>query len=762
MQKTKQMRARATTGFFVALCCAVAMGCVRPPIPAPPADTAPPVNADVGQGDSVEPDDVLQDSALTDSLDAVANAKACFAQEITAIIKSKCLGCHSGLVPKFELTGDPGHDYPLVLDKVDTNDPASSLFLKKALGEENHGGQAVLKIDDSEYTTLLQWITDGASDTCTGTGDTETPDSDVVTPTDPPPCSANCHGYPPETGKHRKHTDPKTYDFECTTCHIFPDKHMSGTADLDFSKSLPPNPSGVFSQADKTCSGLYCHGDGKSPASTGSIKWTDSGAGCDTCHKQEKLSGKHQAHLGASLSCANCHKTATSNNAIADYLLHLNGKVDVDVKSSLNPDGHYESTSKTCSDVYCHSDGKNPDGKGTIKWTDTGVGCNTCHDVKTLSGAHPRHLEVGKTCGDCHKMSVNSPGAPDPLLHLNGKVDVTFDLSGLNPKGSYDALSKTCSGLYCHSDGKTPDAEGSQIWAAKKLDCKSCHQPDTLSGKHDRHTNLYGFDCAECHKNVVKGENDKLVDPLLHVNGIKDVSFEKSPLNPSGQYTSLSKSCSGLYCHSAGTNLNATGTAKWDAQDVGCNACHPKDQLSSKHAKHVGAYNFSCSECHKTAKDHTTIDPTQIGLHVNGTKDVAFDNSQLNKNTATFSVTKTCSGLYCHSDGKTVDSVGEVNWGSTDIGCSSCHGQPPSDKYFHGLHTTSVKAKCGHCHPAGSTTSNDMIGNFGLHVNQIKEFSPFGHPEFVFGYDDVKKWDTCTGTCHVGDKSKDHQAVPWL
>lgn len=755
-QETKRLQALEITRILMVLCCAIVVGCVRPTIPSPPkkgtSDTVAPVDGNVQQSDG---------TGSSDLLDGTAPGEICFSSEIVAVISAKCVGCHGGLVAKFELNGNPSHDYPLVLEKVNTSDPESSLFLKKALGEENHGGQAVLKKEDPEYATLLQWITAGAHETCTGGTDSETPDSDVQTPTDPPPCSANCHGYPPKTGMHEKHTNPKTYNFDCTTCHIFPDHHMSGSVDLGFTKSDPPNPSGVFSETEKRCSGLYCHGDGKSPTATGTIKWTDAEKGCDTCHKQANLSGKHQAHLGANLTCADCHKTASKDKQITDFVLHVSGKVDVDFSNTaLNPNGNYKPTTKTCSEIYCHSDGKSPDGKGSIKWTDSGLGCDTCHSKDTLSGAHTRHLEVGKSCGDCHKMDANAPGSPDPLFHLNGKVDVKFDVAGLNPKGSYDDSTKTCSGLYCHGDGKTPQSIGTEVWTGGPLDCASCHKPDQLSGKHERHTKTYSFDCSECHKNVVKGEN-KLVDPFLHVNGTKEVSFEKSPLNPSGSYTSSSKSCTGLYCHSNGTNLNATGTAKWDAPEVGCNACHPKAQLSGKHSKHVATYDFACSECHKTAQDKTTIDPKHIGLHLNGTKDIAFDNSLLNKNTATYSVTKTCSGLYCHGDGKTVDSVGEVNWGDDSVGCASCHGQPPREMTLHWFHVEykEINARCGHCHPSGSTTSNDVITNYGLHVNQIKDFKAADSPGFTFIYNDTEQKYFCTGSCHTDVNTRDHPST---
>ncbi len=90
-----------------------------------------------------------------------------------------------------------------------------------------------------------------------------------------------------------------------------------------------------------------------------------------------------------------------------------------------------------------------------------------------------------------------------------------------------------------------------------------------------------------------------------------------------------------------------------------CEACHNgtfAEHSTNAHAKHTtGLYAFACSTCHFERGDGTIY-------HMDNSKDINFDPNGLatrkgaDSNTPTFdSNTKTCSNIYCHSNGVTAD-----------------------------------------------------------------------------------------------------------
>ena len=76
-----------------------------------------------------------------------------------------CMNCHvpGGAASDTSLifTGTAGTDYRTVLQFVDTATPASSRILAKVSGN-GHGGGTIYAAGSPEYTTILQWIQQGA------------------------------------------------------------------------------------------------------------------------------------------------------------------------------------------------------------------------------------------------------------------------------------------------------------------------------------------------------------------------------------------------------------------------------------------------------------------------------------------------------------------------------------------------------------------------------------------------------------------------
>lgn len=252
----------------------------------------------------------------------------CFSSQVMPVLQAKCLGCHASMVPNFPLTGNGAADYSAIIAKVDTTTPSESLLLKKGHGEIAHFGKNALT--EAEYTLLSTWIAAGAPESCgVSTTDASTPPSDdAVTPTPDvqPPACGTCHGIPPKTGVHATHTNPETYNFDCTTCHNFPSEHMSGKVDIDFSASDPPNPQATYQNL--TCSGVYCHGNGRTSTQTGTVKWNaDTKLNCTGCHTSS-LSGRHSYHKSEGVTCKECHDTVKDPTTIIDFSRHVDGKKD--------------------------------------------------------------------------------------------------------------------------------------------------------------------------------------------------------------------------------------------------------------------------------------------------------------------------------------------------------------------------------------------------------------------------------------------------
>ncbi|MCA9523650.1 MAG: CxxxxCH/CxxCH domain-containing protein, partial [Myxococcales bacterium] len=256
----------------------------------------------------------------------------------TPIVNAICVGCHDFSPAGFTLSGDVDADYAEILKRINLQDPASSLVLVKGNGGLSHGGGD--KLSDEDYATFLLWIQGGAPRTCgTSTEDAQTPDAsstdteadgiDTSTTDTGTPTCGSCHAIPPDIGAHKTHTDPSTYNFPCTTCHPFPELHMNGEKDVDFSSSDPANLSGVYTAQTQSCSSLYCHSNGRSPASqSGSFNWNGSALTCGSCHSLTNLSGKHTFHKNKGLVCGDCHSGVSGSDTIIDFSIHVDGVID--------------------------------------------------------------------------------------------------------------------------------------------------------------------------------------------------------------------------------------------------------------------------------------------------------------------------------------------------------------------------------------------------------------------------------------------------
>ncbi len=498
-----------------------------------------------------------------------------------------------------------------------------SLFAGAHVGGE-YKGQSAVTYDSTEPGTTVSssgekacsrvychgQLSDG---TIWGGGDDVTPTWDgTVT------CSS-CHddagASTALSGRHGKHTDAATYDFDCDRCHYdtatgkatIKDKalHANNVKDVVFPKG------GTFSSGDGSCSSFYCHSDARGGPPNTAVKWTDSGpATCYFCHNGktgeplEMESNGHKTLVGSSwvrqFPCTYCHDDVVdAGGLIIDYGKHVNGTVDVAIASKWdivgNPPPSYDPATKVCSDVYCHSDGTtvNPEVRD-FAWTDGATSCDSCH------GHQPG------TCTDCH--SDGPTGWP----------------AGEEWRSALP--------MYPNTGPGTVRANSHVRHAQTDFSCDNCHAATVIAG-----------DCKSCHVNGIPPgsmHDTAHIDPVYHVNKVKDVVFKDG-----GTYDPLNKTCANTACHTGSTpqwgdTVNSAvlcfqchGTVGPDVDDFdafnGSRALinmaewedtgHGRPAASGAYESGHPAASFSgnpCRYCHDQAVLHNEADnPFRLKLH---------------------------------------------------------------------------------------------------------------------------------------------------
>ncbi|MHB8877074.1 MAG: CxxxxCH/CxxCH domain c-type cytochrome [Myxococcaceae bacterium] len=167
--------------------------------------------------------------------------------------------------------------------------------------------------------------------------------------------------------------------------------------------------------------------------------------------------------------------------------------------------------------VFCHGGTDNPTGAppaavdGRTATTEVAVGAHSSHMMA------PRALSVPRDCADCHAKPADAltPGHIDPR-----PAEVT--LPGWVP------ASASCA-TYCHGQFTGGTAANTPLWTVvngTQAPCGSCHALPPSTGRHPAtfapHA-FMGLNCTTCHPDA-NGTASAILQPALHINGIKDVS----------------------------------------------------------------------------------------------------------------------------------------------------------------------------------------------------------------------------------------------
>lgn len=448
------------------------------------------------------------------------------------------------------------------------------------------------------------------------------------------------------------------------------------------------------STTQNTCSNVYCHSAGKTDGSGNlvavggttfrSMNWNGASIGCDGCHGNQAgkahpvyasgavgstTANSHVRHVeGLGYNCETCHTTTTASTTIPPTSVisggtHLNRSMDVAFDAAYNRGGSsYNGTvgTKSCSNIYCHSDGNGGNPNQTPQWGGS-VNCRSCHAGDVASGTpmstgkHRDHIDAtyaGSTtiklgagnafqCATCHSKTIatfaNNTTITNAANHVNGFKDYSSPIAG--GSATYNTTKKSCSTNYCHSNGNKNaivynNMTGAYSWTGSAtLGCNGCHGNDatpdfptsatgapnyastgsgtTKANSHKKHVYQAGMvdttGCANCHaKTVDVATASKFKDytaAKYHINGTPDISFRQIATGITGTFNA-DQSCSNTYCH------GTSASPKWGETSaaivpLACDKCHSAS---------AGDAGWSTNSAHKIHWEDTTTLPTAYNM----------------------------------------------------------------------------------------------------------------------------------------------------
>ncbi len=473
----------------------------------------------------------------------------------------------------------------------------------------------------------------------------------------------SCHGFPPPL--------PHPQNADCGACHLDVQPGANKTF-LDATQHIDGN---LDVNANQACNS--CHGG----ANNAPPKDTTSGTATTL-----RGVGAHQAHVavGATwhrdIACNECHVVPGTVSSVG----HLDTPLPAEVRfTGVGAGGTWNGAN--CA-TYCHgttlktSAGTPAGGSATSPvWNrvdGTQAQCTSCHGSPPPA-PHP----ASTACESCHADAGPNQTIRTPAQHIDGTVQVT---AGSNHPPGYNARemhgydfdkhgSSSCATAGCHgvtlNGGSTGGPSCNTCHTANwQTDCKFCHgttangaPPQGVTGQtaaSDPHVGAHGkhlgatamhpaWDCTYCHTLPSTALTPGHIDGA---GGAIQAEVVFSTRNPSSVFSFTTNTCASNYCHGSGL-ANKTSPAWTSTTVLGCvDGCHGGDPsrsgMSSDHRR--GDHKKSCATCHKSVVDATNK-IVNVGLHVNGAKDVQFSAAGSSYNAATKSCTGTGNG--CHGSG---------------------------------------------------------------------------------------------------------------
>ncbi len=406
-----------------------------------------------------------------------------------------------------------------------------------------------------------------------------------------------------------------------------------------------------------------------------------------------------ESGVASAYDCVQCHVKASDVLSPGHIFGNPPGGAMNDFGAGLSPQGTFDRSTGTCSNLYCHGDGRGDN--GTIAHG-TAIACDGCHATQAtgaagwgkMSGPHSGHLasSTGITCGDCHAATTtNGTTIANKAVHVDGKVDVSIPTTGI----TWDATTHTCTGT-CHNV-----SHNGLGWVATG----GMYHPPGYSdpSAHGIDMELQRQDCRGCHGSTLAG-------------GTTGAAF-------------VGPSCDG--CHSGAT------TTAWRSDCVFCHGggngdtrgMPPRDpgstntSVSQKFVSHSGHVTPTlmaandCTTCHKMPTD--VMSPGHAFNTFDNLPNVIFDSRNA---AATYTpATGTCATMYCHGNGQ--GSNGTYTDGGAPVTCISCHGGNANSRQgLTGEHRNDHGSiACSSCHYATVSSGSTAVTDPTKHINLVKD-----------------------------------------
>jgi predicted CxxxxCH...CXXCH cytochrome family protein len=330
------------------------------------------------------------------------------------------------------------------------------------------------------------------------------------------------------------------------------------------------------------------------------------GGACNACHGAPPETGAHRAHFGGTaeqasygtvqnlstddtyiFSCGTCHPSSSSS-------FHQNGHVDIELRDANAPSGSlkslnppsaaYDSNTRTCSNVYCHS--ATTWSSGPVGSPITGVNEFPILDARGNLTYAPYELGITRNyamvnwegtdldCNGCHR---NGPQTTYPTVQAGvGNSHGWVDDYGYEDLHAYNMASDPLTCRVCHYGEVTAE----QTWSRNTWD-------------------------------ITTYDNVALNNKSVHVNGQKDVAFD--PVNPAyvrdepfslagALYDRDSRTCSGVPCHLSQSTPEWGKPYRW-WEEAECDQCHNYSGWFGQGARlgnnHPEINGQSCTRCHE-------------------------------------------------------------------------------------------------------------------------------------------------------------------
>ncbi|MCC6528201.1 MAG: CxxxxCH/CxxCH domain-containing protein, partial [Polyangiaceae bacterium] len=487
-------------------------------------------------------------------------------------------------------------------------------------------------------------------------------------------------------GAHQAHVQPGALGagVACSECHVMPARlddpgHLDAApaeitwGPLAAAASAEP----VWSRAEATCAGTYCHGATLTGGVAVTPSWTSpmGPLGCDGCH-----GAPPPAPHPEDGDCGACHPG----------VMVQNGALVIDLGASTHLDGSVELVGELC--ARCHG---GPDNAAPPRSLE---GASATSDVTV--GAHQAHVRQGPLalafpCQECHVV----PTTLDEPTHQDASpAEVSWGVTAIGPglAPTWDRDAGTCSDVYCHGATLGGGLVAAPTWTVvdgTQAFCGACH------GLPPPPPHPASSDCKACHQATMDPAGGLDVAGGFHVNGVTDF-VPASACNA---------------CHGGAANAappSAT-TGESDTTVVGVGA----------HQAHVAGGSLRgpipCQECHvvpSSVGEATHMDglPAEV---VWGVLPLADDASP-----AWDRPSATCSAVYCHGSTLGGGSLTAPVWtevGTGQAACGTCHGLPPPSPH-------PPRSECWKCHADTVDDTGQVLVGGGKHVNGVVDVGDLG------------------------------------